>query len=59
MNIIFHVFTDGKDSWANNLKEARSKVKKWKKEGYLNYRIYRQVGEKEEEFVEGKGGFPA
>ena len=40
---IYHVFTDSRDEWVKTLKEAHSIIKKWKKEGYYDFRIYKET----------------
>ena len=64
---LYHVFMDNHDDWLKNLKEAREYIKKWKRFGHTNLRIYEvgiYVGENgityEEDigYVYGEGRFP-
>jgi hypothetical protein len=36
----FHVFTDNKDDWKKTEKETRTLIRRWRKEGFKNFRVY-------------------
>lgn len=40
---IYHVFTDGIDEWVRTLKEAYNIIRLWKKDGYYDFRIYKET----------------
>jgi len=64
IGVMYHVFTDSLDYHTDTLKEAKEIYRTWKKEGYTNLRIYKDVetpyesGEFEEYYVQGCGDFP-
>jgi len=58
---MYHTFTDNKNVYVKSRKEANQVVLQWKKEGFKNIRIYKEVvinDENDEVLVYAKGDFP-
>jgi len=58
---MYHTFTDNKNVYVKSRKEANKVVLQWKKEGFKNIRIYKEVvinEENDEVLVYAKGDFP-
>lgn len=56
---MFHVFTDGKDSFVKSILEAIEIMQGWKEEPFYcgRVRIYEDT-EDAEDYIYGEGGFP-
>ena len=39
----YHCFTNERDEYVLTLKEAKIIIKAWRKEGFTNYRVYRDT----------------
>lgn len=62
---LYHVFTDSTDEWVRTLKQAYKIIKEWKKEGFDDFRIYKETRWDEfeglfmdEDCIYSKGYFP-
>lgn len=61
--VTYHAFTDERDEWFSTLDEAKVCIEDWRKEGFINLRIYKEErtpdGEEiDESCIFADGGYP-